>query len=84
MSPSLEPPSPFPPTAAHPSRLSQSTRFGFPASYSKFPLAMYFTYGNAHVSQIIPPSPSPTVSKILFTFVPSFLPCKIASSIPSL
>ena len=51
-----------------PSRLSQSTGldFGFPTSYSKFPLAIYFTYGNIHVSvllsQVIPPSPSLTVT----------------------
>ena len=32
-------PSPF-----HPSRVLQSTSFEFPASYSKFPLAIYFTY----------------------------------------
>ena len=31
---------------SHPSRLSQNTSFGFPASYSKLPLAIYFTYGN--------------------------------------
>ena len=30
------------PSASHPSRLSQSTGFGFPASYSKFPLAVYW------------------------------------------
>ena len=32
------------PTPALPSRLSQSTRFGFPASYSKVSLVIYFTY----------------------------------------
>ena len=32
-------------TPSHPSRLSQSTRFELPASYSKFPLAIHFTYG---------------------------------------
>ena len=59
-------PSPSPP---HPSRVSWSTSFGFPASYSKFPLAISFTSGNIYVSmllsQIIPPSPSPTVIKSL-------------------
>ena len=49
-----------PPSTSYPSRLSQSTGFGFPLSYSKFLLAIYFTYGNIYVSmllsQIIPPS----------------------------
>ena len=35
-----------------------STKDGLPASYSKFPLAIYFTYGNIYVSillsQVIP------------------------------
>ena len=48
------------PAPSHPSRLSQSTDFGFPTSYSKFPLAICFTCGNVYVSmlfsQIIPPS----------------------------
>ena len=34
-----------PPSPPHPSRLSQSTGFGFPASYIKLPLAICFTYG---------------------------------------
>ena len=41
----------------HPSRLSQSTSFGCPASCIKLALVIYFTYGNIHVlmlfSQII-------------------------------
>ena len=44
--------------------------FGFPASYSKLPLAIYFISGNVYVSmlsfQTIPSSPSPSVSKSLF------------------
>ena len=60
---SLLPLSPF-----HPSRLSQSAGFGFPVSYSKFPLAIYFAYGIAYVSmllsQIIPPCPSPLCPKV--------------------
>ena len=58
-----------PPSLSYPSRLSQNTSFGFPVSYRKFPLAIYFTYGNVYVSvllsQIIPPSPSSAVSKSL-------------------
>ena len=55
-----------PPTPSHPSRLSQSTRCEFPASFSKFPLLICFTYGNVYVSmllsQISPPSPSQRMS----------------------
>ena len=31
---------------SHPSRLLQSMEFELPASYSKFPPTIYFTYGN--------------------------------------
>ena len=34
-----------PPSSSHPSRHPQSTSFGFPASSSKLPLAIYFIYG---------------------------------------
>ena len=61
-----------PPSLPHPSGLSQTTCFGCPASCIELALAIYFTYGNVHVSmlfsQIIPPSPSPTESKSLFFF----------------
>ena len=68
----LEPPphsQPHPPSS-HPSRSSQSTRLGsLCPSYSKCPLAIYFTYGKAYVSMLlspyIPPCPSPTVSTSL-------------------
>lgn len=41
----------LPPTHPTPSRLSQSTRCEFPASFSKFPLLILcFTYGNVYVS----------------------------------
>ena len=40
---------PLPPTPSHSSRLPQSTGFKFPVSHSKFPLAIYFTYGNVYV-----------------------------------
>ena len=66
-----------PPSPPYPSRLSQSTSFGCPASCIK----LDFTYGNVYVSmlfsQIIPPSPSPTESKSLFFMsvsTPVFLP----------
>ena len=40
-------------------------------SYSKVPLAVYFTFGNVHVSmlpsQFVPPFPSPTASISLFS-----------------
>ena len=58
----LSPPScPLLPSSSppHPSRLSQITRFGSPALYTKL-LSIYFAYGNVYVSmvfsQIIPPS----------------------------
>ena len=57
-------------TPSFPTSCLQSTSFGFPASYIKLPLAICFTYGNVYISmlfsQIIPPSPSPTVYKSLF------------------
>jgi len=63
------------------SRLSQSTRFELQVSYSKFPLAICFTYGNPRVSmslfQFVPPSPSPTVSTSLVSVsVSPLLPCE--------
>ena len=38
-----------PHSPSHPSRLSQSFSFGFSVSYSKFPLAICFTYGLTYV-----------------------------------
>ena len=70
----------LPPSPSHPSRFSQSTRFGFPASYSKFPLVIYFAYGNVYISMllshVIPSSSTPTVSKNLsFICASPLLPC---------
>ena len=48
---SVPPPSstpPPPPSPPHPSRLSQSTGFGCPASCIDLALVIYFTYGNVY------------------------------------
>ena len=59
-----------PPSRTHPSGSSQCTGTEHPVSCIEPGLAIYFIYGNIHVSmlfsQIIPPSTSPTESKILF------------------
>ena len=59
-----------PPTPTPPSGSSQCTSPEHPVSCIEPRLAIYFTYGNIHVSmlfsQIIPSSPSPTESKSLF------------------
>ena len=55
------------------------TEHQFGVACIKLPLALYFTYDNVQVSmlftQIIPPSPSPIVSKSLFISVSPLLPC---------
>ena len=70
-----------PPSPSHPSGLSHCTSLEHPASCIEPGLAMYFTYGNIHVSvlfsQIIPPSPSPTESKGLFFISVSLLLSRI-------
>ena len=78
------------PSISHPfpSRSSHSTKFELPALYSKFPLNIYFTYGNVYVSmllsQLIPPCP-PTVSTSLFSMSASpLLLLQIGSSVPFL
>ena len=75
-----------PPTPSQHSKLSPSTRFEHLASYSKFPLAVYFTYGNTYVSrllsQFIPLSPSPAVSSSLFSMSAPPL-CVCAKSLQS-
>ena len=59
-----------PPTPSNPSRLSQSTGLSSLSHYSRFPLAICFTYGSIYVSmllpQFIPSSSSHPVSKSLF------------------
>ena len=69
---------PFPLSSpSPPSGLSQCTGFECPVSYIERGLMIYFTYGNIHVSmlfsQIIPPLPSPTASKSLFSTSVSLL-----------
>ena len=62
---------------SHPAGSSQCTGFEGPVLCIKLELVIYFTYGNIHVlmlfSQIIPPSPSPTESKSLFSISVSLL-----------
>ena len=66
LNPPLPSPSPF-----HPSGSSQCTSPEHPVSCIEPGLVIRFTYNNLHVSmpfsQIIPPSPSPTESKRLFS-----------------
>ena len=70
-----------PPAPSYSCRLSQTFRFQLSASYSKFSLAIYFTYDNIYVSILlfpfVPPSSSPTVStRLFFMSVSPLLPCK--------
>ena len=48
-----------PPSPPRPSRLSQSTGFGCPASRTELTQVIYFTYGNIYVSVILKSSPLP-------------------------
>ena len=49
----------------------RAPKFELLAAYSKFPLAICFTYGNVYVStllsQFVPPSPSPNIFTSLFS-----------------
>ena len=69
-----------PPSPPHPSRLSQSSGPGFPASCIELALGTQSTHGKVQASvlfsQVTPPSPSPTESRSLFfTSVSPLLPC---------
>ena len=76
-----------PPYPSHSSGLSQCTGSECPVSCIELGLVIYFTYGNIHVSvlvsQIIPPSPSPTESKSLFFMSVSLAVSHIGSLLPS-
>ena len=82
------PPQPqnLPPTShpTRPSRWPQSPGCELPASCSKFPPAIYFAYGNIHISVLlsllVPPSPSP--QSVLYIRV-STASVQIGSSVPS-
>ena len=84
----LEPPSRLPliplPRGCHraPGLSSLHQRCELAASYSKFPLPIYSTCGSGYVSmllsQLVPPSPSPTVStSLLFVSVSPLLHLKV-------
>ena len=47
-----------------PSHPSQSTGFELPVSSPKSPLAIYFAYGNAHVSKLLSPFSSPGLNSL--------------------
>ena len=76
-SPNLLPP----PSPSHPSRLSQCAGFACRVSCIKLGLVIYFTYGNIHVSMLVPqiilPLPSPTESKSLLFISESLLLSRI-------
>ena len=61
----LSPPSWISP---HPIRGVREHRIKLPVWYSNFPLAIFLTYGNVYISmllsQFVPPSPSPVMSKV--------------------
>ena len=55
-----------PPTPSHSSRLSQSTRFELPVSYSKFSWAIYFSYGNVYISVLLSHSSVNCIFKLVY------------------
>ena len=61
------------PHISHPTPRGYQTRSEFPESYSKFPLAIYFTFGNVYVSvlfaQIIPPSSPRVQNSVVYVCV---------------
>jgi len=78
----------FPPTS-HPTPplwVVTEPQVELPASYSKFPLAFCFTYGNVYVSvllsQFTPPSAPAPVPASLFSVFVSIAALHIGSSVP--
>ena len=71
--------SPHAPPPSHTSRLSEY-QIELPASYRKFPWAIYFTYGNVYVSmllsQFVPPSPLALPTSVFSMSASLFLPCR--------
>ena len=66
-----------PPSPPHPSRLSQSTAFGCPASCIEFPMTLCLPMGmyvSMLFSQIIPPSPPTESTSLFFLSAPPLLP----------
>ena len=71
----------LPPTTSHLSRLSQNAGFELLASYSKFPLAIYFTYGNVCFSATLS-FPDYVHKSVLYNCI-SITALQIGSSVPS-
>ena len=73
-------------TPSYTFRLSQSTVLRSRCPYSNFLFAIYFMYGNTYISmllsQFIPPSPSPAVSKFVLHVCISIPALQIGSSVP--
>ena len=74
-----------PPTPSHPSRFSQSAWCELPASYPKFPWALFYIWSCTcfHAALSTRPSPSRTVSTILFSVCVSTAGLRIGSSVLS-
>jgi len=71
----------------HLSKLSQSTEFELPLSYSNFPLVICFTYDNVHVSVLFSPFvllsfPHSVYKSVLHVCI-SITALQISSSVPS-
>ena len=84
--PNPEPPL-SPPSLPHPSRLSQSTGFGCPASHMELTQVIYFTYGNIYVSIILSNHPilpfSHGAQKSVLYVCGSFAVLHVGLSVPS-
>ena len=64
---------PPPPSPSHPSGLFHCTSFECPVSRIELGLAIYFTYGNMHVSMLFsqtnPPWPLPQSPKVCYLYL---------------